>query len=73
MEEELFGVEGGDGRGRRIGALEEAHGGSLYIDEIGDMPVSYTHLDVYKRQNSTCRWSARRAETRHHRLVNVIF
>jgi two-component system nitrogen regulation response regulator NtrX len=38
MEEELFGVEGGDGRTRRIGALEEAHGGSLYIDEIGDMP-----------------------------------
>ena len=38
MEEELFGVEGGDGRSRRIGALEEAHGGSLYIDEIGDMP-----------------------------------
>ncbi len=38
MEEELFGIEGGDGRGRRIGALEEAHGGSLYIDEIGDMP-----------------------------------
>ena len=38
MEEELFGVEGGDGRSRRIGAMEEAHGGSLYIDEIGDMP-----------------------------------
>ena len=38
MEEELFGVEGGDGRSRRVGALEEAHGGSLYIDEIGDMP-----------------------------------
>ena len=38
MEEELFGIEGGDGRSRRIGALEEAHGGSLYIDEIGDMP-----------------------------------
>jgi two-component system nitrogen regulation response regulator NtrX len=38
MEEELFGVEGGNGRSRRIGALEEAHGGSLYIDEIGDMP-----------------------------------
>lgn len=38
MEEELFGVEGGDGRSRRTGALEEAHGGSLYIDEIGDMP-----------------------------------
>src|SRR5215207_8033097 len=38
MEAELFGVEGADGRGRRIGALEEAHGGSLYIDEIADMP-----------------------------------
>ena len=38
MEAELFGVEGGDGRGRRIGALEEAHGGTLYIDEIADMP-----------------------------------
>ncbi|HEV7258391.1 MAG TPA: sigma-54 dependent transcriptional regulator [Bosea sp. (in: a-proteobacteria)] len=38
MEEELFGVEAGEGRSRRVGALEEAHGGSLYIDEIGDMP-----------------------------------
>src|ERR671929_402963 len=38
MEAELFGVEGGDGAGRRIGALEEAHGGTLYIDEIADMP-----------------------------------
>jgi two-component system nitrogen regulation response regulator NtrX len=38
MEEELFGIEGGEGRSRRIGALEEAHGGTLYIDEIGDMP-----------------------------------
>ncbi|SIQ47719.1 sigma-54 dependent transcriptional regulator [Bosea sp. TND4EK4] len=38
MEEELFGIEGGNGRSRRVGALEEAHGGSLYIDEIGDMP-----------------------------------
>lgn len=39
MEAELFGIEGGgDERGRRIGALEEAHGGTLYIDEIADMP-----------------------------------
>lgn len=38
MEQELFGVEGTDGRGRRIGALEEAHGGTLYIDEVSDMP-----------------------------------
>jgi two-component system nitrogen regulation response regulator NtrX len=39
MEIELFGVEGGDGRQRKIGALEEAHGGTLYIDEVADMPT----------------------------------
>ncbi len=38
MEIELFGVEAKDGRGRKVGALEEAHGGSLYLDEIADMP-----------------------------------
>ncbi|MGO9134122.1 MAG: sigma-54-dependent transcriptional regulator [Methylovirgula sp.] len=38
MEIELFGVEARDGRGRKVGALEEAHGGSLYLDEIADMP-----------------------------------
>jgi two-component system, NtrC family, nitrogen regulation response regulator NtrX len=38
MEAELFGVEGGEGNVRRVGALEEAHGGTLYIDEIADMP-----------------------------------
>ena len=38
MEEELFGTEGGDGRSRKVGALEEAHGGTLYLDEVADMP-----------------------------------
>ena len=39
MEIELFGVEQADGtRERKIGALEEAHGGTLFIDEIADMP-----------------------------------
>jgi two-component system, NtrC family, nitrogen regulation response regulator NtrX len=39
MEIELFGVEGSNGtHSRKIGALEEAHGGSLFIDEIADMP-----------------------------------
>jgi two-component system nitrogen regulation response regulator NtrX len=38
MEEELFGTEPNNGAGRRVGALEEAHGGMLYLDEVGDMP-----------------------------------
>ena len=39
MEPELFGIEQPNGgEGRKIGALEEAHTGTLFIDEIGDMP-----------------------------------
>ena len=39
METELFGVEAGNGtQTRKVGALEEAHGGTLFIDEIADMP-----------------------------------
>ena len=38
MEVALFGTEGGEGRGRQVGALEEAHGGTLYLDEVADMP-----------------------------------
>jgi two-component system nitrogen regulation response regulator NtrX len=39
MEVELFGVEQANGsQGRKIGALEEAHGGTLFVDEIADMP-----------------------------------
>jgi two-component system nitrogen regulation response regulator NtrX len=38
MEVELFGVEAGDSRSRKVGALEEAHGGTLYLDEVCDMP-----------------------------------
>lgn len=39
MEIELFGVEqSSDAENRKIGALEEAHGGTLFIDEIADMP-----------------------------------
>ena len=39
MEVELFGVEAANGSTeRKVGALEEAHGGTLFIDEISDMP-----------------------------------
>jgi two-component system, NtrC family, nitrogen regulation response regulator NtrX len=39
MEEELFGVEDSTGRPTRVGKLEEAHGGTLYLDEVADMPM----------------------------------
>src|SRR5213082_1502800 len=39
MEVELFGIEQSNGEHqRKAGALEEAHSGTLFIDEIGDMP-----------------------------------
>jgi two-component system, NtrC family, nitrogen regulation response regulator NtrX len=39
MEIELFGIEQSNGdQARKVGALEEAHGGTLFIDEIADMP-----------------------------------
>ena len=38
VEEELFGVEEG-GELARPGLLEQAHGGTLFIDEVADMPI----------------------------------
>jgi two-component system nitrogen regulation response regulator NtrX len=38
MEIEMFGVEPNGEHPRKTGALEEAHSGTLFIDEIGDMP-----------------------------------
>ncbi len=40
LELELFGTEHGAQAGaRKIGVFEQAHGGTLYLDEIGDMPL----------------------------------
>jgi two-component system nitrogen regulation response regulator NtrX len=39
MESELFGEEGPDGRPRKIGVFEQAHAGTLLLDEVGDMPL----------------------------------
>jgi two-component system nitrogen regulation response regulator NtrX len=39
MEIELFGVDHSNGsEGRKAGALEEAHGGTLFFDDIADLP-----------------------------------
>jgi two-component system nitrogen regulation response regulator NtrX len=42
FEQELFGVEAGaesSGPSRRVGVLERAHGGTLLLDEVSEMPL----------------------------------
>ena len=41
VEVELFGTEASDGdeASRRVGTFEAAHNGTLYLDEIADMPI----------------------------------
>ena len=38
MDVELFGQEGDDGRTAKVGVFERAHAGTLYLDEVADMP-----------------------------------
>ncbi len=39
VEGELFGEEFGDGKAPKIGLFEQAHAGTLLLDEISDMPL----------------------------------
>jgi two-component system nitrogen regulation response regulator NtrX len=38
METEFFGVESNGSEGRKLGALEDAHSGTLFIDDVADLP-----------------------------------
>ena len=56
FEEELFGIEAGiDGSAqpRRAGVLERAHGGTLVLDEVSDMPLETQGKIVRALQDQT--------------------
>ncbi|HYH39546.1 MAG TPA: sigma-54 dependent transcriptional regulator [Azospirillum sp.] len=54
LEIELFGTEGGvDGGGRKIGTFEQAHGGTLLLDEVADMPLETQGKIVRALQEQT--------------------
>ncbi|HTW71166.1 MAG TPA: sigma-54 dependent transcriptional regulator [Acetobacteraceae bacterium] len=56
FEEELFGVEAGAdpvSQPRRAGVLERAHGGTLLLDEVSDMPLETQGKIVRALQDST--------------------
>jgi two-component system nitrogen regulation response regulator NtrX len=56
FEEELFGLESGPdpvSHPRRAGVLERAHGGTLLLDEVSDMPLETQGKIVRALQDST--------------------
>lgn len=55
FEEELFGIEGNTQNNlqRRTGVLEKAHGGTLVLDEVADMPLETQGKIVRALQNQT--------------------
>jgi two-component system nitrogen regulation response regulator NtrX len=56
FEEELFGTEAGSdpvAQPRRAGVLERAHGGTLLLDEVSDMPIETQGKIVRALQDST--------------------
>ncbi|ABI62122.1 nitrogen assimilation response regulator NtrX [Granulibacter bethesdensis] len=53
FEEELFGVEANAETPRRAGVLERAHGGTLLLDEVSDMPLETQGKIVRALQDQT--------------------
>jgi two-component system nitrogen regulation response regulator NtrX len=56
FEEELFGIEAGSdpaAQPRRAGVLERAHGGTLLLDEVSDMPLETQGKIVRALQDQT--------------------
>ncbi len=56
FEEELFGIEAGaegSGTQRRAGVLERAHTGTLFLDEVSDMPLETQGKIVRALQDQT--------------------
>ncbi len=55
FEEELFGIEGNpqNNEQRRTGVLERAHGGTLVLDEVADMPLETQGKIVRALQDQT--------------------
>ncbi|APH54517.1 Nitrogen assimilation regulatory protein ntrX [Granulibacter bethesdensis] len=53
FEEELFGVEATAETPRRAGVLERAHGGTLLLDEVSDMPLETQGKIVRALQDQT--------------------
>ncbi|OJW50152.1 MAG: sigma-54-dependent Fis family transcriptional regulator [Alphaproteobacteria bacterium 41-28] len=56
LEEQLFGSEATTNVPRKLGALEQAHGGSLFLDEVTELPldvqaklVRFLHEHAFKR------------------------
>ena len=68
IESELFGYEDGAFTGARRqgskGLLRQAHGGVLFLDEIGDMPLALQSRLLRVLQGARCRRWARRGRCR---------
>lgn len=56
LEEQLFGIEAAKENPRKLGMLEQAHGGSLFLDQVSELPqtvqsklVRFLHEQSFKR------------------------